>query len=334
MARIYSTSWRVLIWLGTEDKDSNLALRFMSFVGAEWMKGNCRSERHHRYHDNRRELEAIRNLCRRSYWQRLWIIQEVLVARNAIVQCGHEVLKWEDFTKFKDHFTFSGLKTPRDDNFNDLHGTLASSLERYRNRYQLGLCSLRSLLLEFSTSKCSDERDMIYGLVGLANDASSLCIDYTKSAFDVFADVILLEKYKDCNTVIAFSQFLQRLLQGKAKLTRPSYSSLLPTPLATALGYNKGIVTRLGPCLEGERLCFNPPSYWMFKFLGTWLSFVYGDLQPLFSDGMEPHISSAVIPISSKFSHALIGRIPPEQSTTHIQPRRACSRLKGRSFES
>jgi len=47
------------------------------------------------------ELEAVRKLCQRPYWQRLWIIQEVVVSQEAELRCGKEHMHWDDFSIFQ-----------------------------------------------------------------------------------------------------------------------------------------------------------------------------------------------------------------------------------------
>jgi hypothetical protein len=45
-------------------------------------------------------LLAIFNLFERSYWSRIWVIQEVLLARDIIVFCGSRGFKWGVLTRF------------------------------------------------------------------------------------------------------------------------------------------------------------------------------------------------------------------------------------------
>lgn len=334
MSQIYMTAWRTLIWLGPESQDSNLALRFMSFVGTSHRGGPF--EELHVYNDYRRELESIRRLFQRTYWTRLWIIQEVLVANEALIQCGQEVLDWDLFSRCQEYLLVPGIKTPRDDKFNDLHESTAASLERHRLRYQQGLCSLRELLYEFSNSKCFDVRDTIYGLAGLANDASDLPIDYRKSAFDVFTDVIKLEVYENCETLVAFSQFLQRLLRGQVLRSVPGYESILITSSATALGYDTGTVAEFGPYYDcrGGSLRLNPINLELRTFLAqydekSYISIVDG----LFFAGAKIIISNTVIPISRSRSFGLNGKRSPRHGSQPIKhlDRRSSDNLSPRS---
>jgi len=73
--------------------------------------------------------------------------------------------------------------------------------------------NLIELLEPFSSSLCFEVRDKIYGLVGLARDATDFRIDYSLSLYDIFIDVMGLQDKEDCALLMACSQFIQRLLK-------------------------------------------------------------------------------------------------------------------------
>jgi hypothetical protein len=84
MGMIYNRASRVIVWLESSDESSLLA--FCSLNPGEWtgifnpsmlMEGN-------------KKLNAIYSLLTREYWKRLWIIQEFLMARDFVIQCGDE----------------------------------------------------------------------------------------------------------------------------------------------------------------------------------------------------------------------------------------------------
>jgi len=51
--------------------------------------------------ENRRLGHATTKLLRRSWWSRLWVVQEVLLAREVLYQCGQKKLFHEDLASFK-----------------------------------------------------------------------------------------------------------------------------------------------------------------------------------------------------------------------------------------
>lgn len=47
--------------------------------------------------DKTRVFTALRSFCNRPYWQRAWIVQEVLVSRKATILCGEQSIDFEVF---------------------------------------------------------------------------------------------------------------------------------------------------------------------------------------------------------------------------------------------
>jgi hypothetical protein len=114
MRDIYTSAWQVVVWLGPEADDSDLALTAMHWM-ANRMKITDPLEGF--YHVSRiidaRPLfimwatyrsplkkavyRALCHLFLRSYWHRLWILQEITMAReDAPVICGSRCLQWKE----------------------------------------------------------------------------------------------------------------------------------------------------------------------------------------------------------------------------------------------
>ena len=87
MGKICGLAQRVLVWLGPETEASCEAFAFLS----ETYSGSP---------NNRRRLMkdhgwiAMKDLYQREYWQRVWIVQEVCLAREAVVLCGRTQISW------------------------------------------------------------------------------------------------------------------------------------------------------------------------------------------------------------------------------------------------
>lgn len=296
MSQIYKKSWRVLIWLGLKGEDSHLALDFITLVGED-SKAVYRDLA--TFTGFGRELKAVRRLCQRSYWQRLWIIQEVIVARKARIQCGFDYTSWDDFDRFQYAFEQGRILTPEDDDFTDLRDSLPFKLDRH----QVARPKLKDILEEYCTSQCSDPRDKIYGLVGLANDSKTLKIDYSKSFFHMYEDVILLQQYEDCASLVSFSQFLQRLLGGRVQRLIPK-DAHMSQKFAGVIGYETGSIMHLGPFYADPLVPSSRGSAFR-KFL--WEAGTDGQHQvdALKSPKLQQQVANEVIAIHSHVSYAL-----------------------------
>jgi len=193
---IYHRAKRVLVWLGLpmpdliiEDDDERLV--------------------------HNRNLEMF---CTWSwdhtYWSRVWIVQEIALARKLIVCIGKHNLPWARYlTTLQRHRLFSS------------RGGKIQKLDEKRNGRHGPSNRLEQLLADFKHAQCRETRDKIYGFLGLAHDCPpELRPDYSKSLFDIYAEVLnafsRLQTLPDGrkNTVdrmmrvVGYSQLIQRLL--------------------------------------------------------------------------------------------------------------------------
>ena len=84
MIDIYRAAKQTILWLGTPDDESAFGLRSIELHP----KVNARE-----FDDDR--LLAIHDILQRPYWMRVWVIQEALCSRNAIVRCSFDTLDFE-----------------------------------------------------------------------------------------------------------------------------------------------------------------------------------------------------------------------------------------------
>jgi hypothetical protein len=245
MRQIYERAQRVTVWLGPESESSSLAFNFMKFISADRRKRAMKSEKLDgtaHYSGFQKELEAVKKLCQRPYWERLWIVQEVVVSQVAELYCGRDHMSWDDFSRFQKCLEDGDIEADGDDS---IQKSLAFNLDQYRAYQQTDYSNLIELLESFSSSLCFEVRDKIYGLVGLAKDTADFRIDYSRSLFDIFVDVIELQDKEDCALLIACSQFIQWLLKGdvcKSAHESAHKYSLSSEKLVGALGYETGTV--------------------------------------------------------------------------------------------
>ncbi|KAI1300598.1 HET-domain-containing protein [Xylaria venustula] len=116
MKDIYRAAWQVVIWLGPERQNSDLAMVALRYMSLQLQQEGDMSIFYRRVQLNvvslpfwqwrhshttlniqKDVLEAIYHLLTRPYWRRLWIIQEVaLGATNSPVLCGHSSIRLID----------------------------------------------------------------------------------------------------------------------------------------------------------------------------------------------------------------------------------------------
>lgn len=194
------------------------------------------------------KLAMGERLVKDDYWRRLWIIQEIGQAREIDVCFGTWASPWEEFIPFLSNFVVSGRPL-----------SLDSQLRKDANQSH----TLKELLENHQDALCKDKRDKVYGLVGLAVDATRFPIDYSHSLFEVWSDTMeymrthgLLEG----TDVIKFGQLVKTLLMGSGsepllKTLWPPRSLLGPGDVSfTIPGYVLGRILTVGPS-TAELLC-------------------------------------------------------------------------------
>ena len=88
MKQIYTNAAEVLVWLGVASEDSHLAMRYLKMLlepRVAWIPIDKESS------------TALKALCNRDYWQRMWILQEVSLAKSLTVYCGEDRVDWRAF---------------------------------------------------------------------------------------------------------------------------------------------------------------------------------------------------------------------------------------------
>lgn len=192
MKLIYSNAHDVHVWLGREADDSKRAMRFLSRGGPQPLR-----PRGCGFYPvwTRREARALCELCERPYWRRMWIIQEVIHARRIRVWCGDQVADWTAFDNL-----YRTLKTLDEMGWSAHHrhaipvlqsSALTMVWQRAHWRHpNTPMPTLQTLIEVFQEWKCSDLRDKVYALVGLAAAETAVAPDYSLSARQVYFDVI------------------------------------------------------------------------------------------------------------------------------------------------
>lgn len=109
MGAIYSSAFQVLIWIGEEDDDSRLGLRFLltllSFLPPSKQTTYAENYSEHVLPmialpiANSRGWEALKRIFDRPWFRRVWVVQETAMAARAHVICGNYTANWDDLAR-------------------------------------------------------------------------------------------------------------------------------------------------------------------------------------------------------------------------------------------
>ncbi|KAL8735817.1 MAG: hypothetical protein Q9166_000681 [cf. Caloplaca sp. 2 TL-2023] len=173
MGSIFRRARKVNAWIGGDDEDTaqalNLITRLLSEKDVAWSKRNPLNL----------NLMPLKSLLQREYWQRVWIIQELTLARSITIYCGKYQLPW---TKLRDAISVATINMQRSSlnvaelwewkTVADLNGLLdlRSRITDIRRSQPVQLLYALSVSLK---SRSSEPRDKVYGLLGLVSDAAN-----------------------------------------------------------------------------------------------------------------------------------------------------------------
>ena len=184
MGQIYTFANDMVIWLGPERQDTAFILA--KIRGGELPQGA----------DVLPVLKALKRLCRRPWFGRLWIAQELALSADPNVLIGHQFLRWECFYNFvsKVHNRAEAVTRGRSQKWPYRACVyLNRASERVMNlnmMYDID-ASLYQQLGRTASLLASDPRDKVYGLFSIckfAFDHVEIEPDYTKSVQRVFAE--------------------------------------------------------------------------------------------------------------------------------------------------
>jgi hypothetical protein len=204
MGQIYSQAAQVCIWIGHESPTSTLALSAIRDCVNNLEVSDRFSQE---YNVNTGGLQhplssqdgidparnAILELMQRPWFSRLWVIQEIAMAKKATLHCGRDSMAWQDFEDAVAILESIDIKSRQQKllvNHGALDygfrardaGRLVNILSYVVRKYEDGRVAERLMPLEdlvsgeFQHFKCTDGRDRVYAVLGLAKDAWAVTI--------------------------------------------------------------------------------------------------------------------------------------------------------------
>ncbi|KAI1738623.1 heterokaryon incompatibility protein-domain-containing protein [Xylaria scruposa] len=237
MAQIFSDAWLVYAWLGpVQEYSTQTLMKHFSELGKLFWQHVGPTESHklgersldidtiltrnisHLYGRFKYPLvkqgifptKAYSSFSARPFWSRIWVLQEVYLAKRLYYACGSCYLEsnylagalilLEAFQRhlIRTQALTSELSIPLKEfavefpSFPEMHRLIV-----YTSIYPMDVVSLRIAMTNFCVkelpggSKATDSRDMVYGLLGFCNEEerSYIQADYSKSVQSVYTSV-------------------------------------------------------------------------------------------------------------------------------------------------
>ncbi|KAI1190047.1 HET-domain-containing protein [Nemania serpens] len=176
----------------------------------------------------------IRTLLSSEYFTRIWIVQEVSLARSIRILIGDYELRWAAARFLAERIDpmkpVNSLRTLND---------LFKENKRKQKR------QLDEVVGKYSVHECQDPRDKVYGFLGMIPASQRPVVDYAKSTHQVFLDVIPINmlrlawnmKFPDHDQRGLISLF-QEIADVEDELSKDLDSQLTLTSVIDGFGYD------------------------------------------------------------------------------------------------
>lgn len=173
MSETYSEASHVIIWLGSHGSEGDEAMKAILEQSPDVRWGNVKMPK-----------GFGGCVVRNPYWQRLWIMQEIILARELSVCCSNSRLSWHQLRTI---CSWGRWWCVFDAGQAALHHRLRAQDDNLA-------CDITSHLidaLEMSRrTVCLEPLDMIYGMMAIVDPAERILVDYSASALEVYTHVL------------------------------------------------------------------------------------------------------------------------------------------------
>lgn len=205
MGAIYSNAECTVMWLGTETKDCDLALKLTEHFG--WMGVSPTTETIKAWSDSLLDTftsdaydshwAAMSSLLNVGYWRRAWIIQEVVLSKNLVLMCGSITIVWGNLTIISKLMELTaGLESTGMDyrknpfTSKSLMSTVKELESMRRARQDKKVLTLVQGLFTSGLRCATDHRDHVYSALGIVQDSYGVVSNYKLCAECVYVDAI------------------------------------------------------------------------------------------------------------------------------------------------
>lgn len=215
MAKIYSKSSRVLVWLGEAlQGDDERLVKLVTAASERSMS--------HSSELSETAIEVVRSVLQRQWFKRRWVIPEFALQAVRTVLYGRYAIDCQSFIQLLRWARLSRLAGPMD------HTRLWNGLRTKR--------WLLANLHRFSHAECSVPLDLIFALVSIScgcGNAKSVCgesdcgsryfpVDYQADLDQLFLS--LAKRFAECDVVALLAcASVRRALPAKTSTTMPSW---------------------------------------------------------------------------------------------------------------
>jgi hypothetical protein len=189
MAEIYRNARSVNIWLGLSNEHSTVGMEILSFLASN---ANFHIDQPWTQYAPELSLAGLNDILHRPYFRRIWVVQEVVVAKHLRMIVGRQSFEWFSAAagRYLTRLKFAEI-SPRWEQV----GLAAVDMTPLIEIIELSVMKARELrpvinsldiIHNMRHRKATDRRDMVFALVGLAQEEPQFEVDYTLATEDLY----------------------------------------------------------------------------------------------------------------------------------------------------
>lgn len=246
MSRIFDHAWSTLVWLGEEADNCSGALKTIlavndafQYTNEDWIPEPEDFERMFLPAPGSPKWSELGKFLARPWFQRVWIIQEIVFSKNIQFLCGTNYISWQDISLFAicmiqhDLLQYLSLNGPLQKTSSESGcGRLMDifNIQGYFTSFE-NPQPLLTALVEGRGAQATDPRDKVFAVMGMT--PTIINPDYSKATFDVYTEAAESVEPEDMVAMLCCVDHPQPVAG------RPSWVPDWSTPRqTTALGYS------------------------------------------------------------------------------------------------
>jgi hypothetical protein len=199
MGEIYSYAGTVLAWLGPYSRKSDKIkaaaedLLHLGFIAENLTSMENQSVNCEHFVDKAQEIlqhgneafVSFAEICKMTYWTRMWIFQEILSARNVSLILGPHGFSWEMVKR-----TLLRTRIFEREVMDSPTMRIVEELSRthHRNSRRRSICDTVNA---FRHGMCLDNRDRVFAILGLVQGGKQFPVTYSSTMEELFCSVVL-----------------------------------------------------------------------------------------------------------------------------------------------
>lgn len=246
MSRIFDHAWSTLVWLGEEADNCSGALKTIcavndsfQYTNEDWIPEPEDFERMSLPAPGSPKWSELAKFLERPWFQRVWIIQEIVFSKDIQFLCGTNYISWQDISLFAicmiQHglIRYLSLNEPSQETISESGCGRLLDIFNIKGSFTniVNSQSLLTALVQGRGAQATDPRDKVFAVMGMT--PTIINPDYSKATFDVYVEAA--ESVEPENMVA----MLSCVDHSQPIAGRPSWVPDWSTPRqTTALGYS------------------------------------------------------------------------------------------------